>query len=221
VSQSTATELVELGFPKDVIRIIPNSVDTDLYSPSPRIIKEADLLVYTGRIKKYKNIEIVLEAVHRLSRNGKRLRVAIAGAGDHEKNLAAYAHMLGVENQVQFLGFVDETTKIDLYRRAIAFVNPSLKEGWGITSIEAGACGTAVVANDAPGLRDSVRNNETGLLYKENDCNDLVRCLEIVIGDRALRENFERAGRLHAQMYSWDQSARTMEKWVKEAVCAR
>ena len=210
VSQSTAGELIERGFPKDGIRIIPNSVDTDLYSPDSSVAKEPDLLVYTGRLKKYKNIEIVLDAVRRLSRNGKRLRLAIAGAGDHEKNLTTYSRALGVDGQIQFLGFVDEAIKIDLYRRAVAFVNPSLKEGWGITSIEAGACGTAVIANDAPGLRDSVRNNETGLLYKENDCNDLVRCLEIVIGDKALRENFERAGRLHAQMYSWDQSARTM-----------
>jgi glycosyltransferase involved in cell wall biosynthesis len=159
--------------------------------------------------------------VQRFSRNGKRVRLAIAGTGDHEQNLVAYARELGVTQQVRFLGFVDEATKIDLYRRAAVFVNPSIKEGWGITNIEAGACGTAVVANNAPGLRDSVRNNETGLLYKENDCDDLVRCLVAVLDDQALRTRFEAGGRAHALGFSWDESARRMEAWVKEAVCAK
>jgi glycosyltransferase involved in cell wall biosynthesis len=221
VSQSTATELAERGFSAENIRIIPNSVDTDRYAPDAAVAKEPDLLVYAGRLKKYKNVEIILDAVQRFSRNGKRVRLAIAGTGDHEQNLVAYARELGVTQQVRFLGFVDEATKIDLYRRAAVFVNPSIKEGWGITNIEAGACGTAVVANNAPGLRDSVRNNETGLLYKENDCDDLVRCLVAVLDDQALRTRFEAGGRAHALGFSWDESARRMEAWVKEAVCAK
>jgi|WetSurMetagenome_2_1015567.scaffolds.fasta_scaffold00022_14 glycosyltransferase involved in cell wall biosynthesis len=220
VSQSTAAELSARGFSPGKIRIIENSVDTDAYSPDPAVPKEPDLIVYAGRLKKYKNVGIVLDAVRRLSDSGRSVRLAIAGAGDDEKNLAAQAQRLGVANRVEFLGFVTEAEKIRLYRRAAVFVNPSLKEGWGITNIEAGACGTAVVANDAPGLRDSVRHNETGLLYKENDCGDLVRCLDAVMGNPALRARFETAGRKHALGFSWDESARKMEEWVKEAVCA-
>ena len=221
VSQSTATELVERGFSREKIRIIENSVDTGAYTPDAGVPKEPDLLVYAGRLKKYKNVAIVLDAMKRLAEAGRRVRLAIAGSGDDEKNLAAHADRLGIAQQVQFLGYVDEAAKIDLYRRAAVFVNPSLKEGWGITNIEAGACGTAVVANDVPGLRDSVRHNETGLLYKENDCGDLMRCLAAVLADPALRARFETAGRAHALRFSWDESARRMEAWVTEAVCAR
>ncbi len=220
VSRSTSSELVERGFSESKIRIIQNSVDTDTYSPDAFATKQRDLLLYAGRLKKYKNIEIVIDAVKRLSDSGTSVRLAVAGTGDHQKNLETYARDAGVFGRVEFLGHVDEATKIDLYRKAAVFVNPSLKEGWGITNIEAGACGTAVVANNAPGLRDSVRDGETGLLYKENDCNDLVRCILAMLGNASLRTKFEEAGRAHALLYSWDESARKMESWVKEAVCA-
>jgi len=221
VSRSTAAELVEMGFAKDSIRIIENSVDTEKYAPDPAVKKEPGLLLYAGRLKKYKNVAIVLDAVRKLSDNGSNVRLAIAGAGDDENNLRARARMLCIENRVQFLGFVSEEAKINLYRNASVFVNPSRKEGWGITNIEAGACGTAVVANDVPGLRDSVRHGETGLLYKENDCSDLVACIGAVLGDALLRAKFEAGGRSWARGFSWDESAKKMEQWLTEAVCAR
>jgi glycosyltransferase involved in cell wall biosynthesis len=221
VSQSTAAELVELGFAKDSIRIIENSVDTEKYSPDPGVKKVPDLLLYAGRLKKYKNVAIVLDAVKKLSDAGMRVRLAVAGAGDDENNLHDRARQLGIEDKVDFMGFVDEATKINLYCRASVFVNPSHKEGWGITSIEAGACGTAVVANDVPGLRDSVRHGETGLLYKENDCDDLVACIRKVLGDAALRAKFEAGGRRWALGFSWDESAKKMEQWLAGVVCAR
>ena len=70
----------------------------------------------------------------------------------------------GVRDAVEFLGFVPAAEKAQHLRAAWALVQPSPKEGWGLTVVEAGACGTAVVAADSPGLRDSVRRDETGLL---------------------------------------------------------
>jgi glycosyltransferase involved in cell wall biosynthesis len=221
VSQSTALELAARGFNRESICIIENSVDTDRYTPDTSVKKEPNLLFYAGRLKKYKNIAIMLDAVKRLLEQGRSVRFVVAGAGDDEKDLAAYARRLGISDRVDFMGYVDEATKIGLYRRATLFVNPSRKEGWGITSIEAGACGAAVVANDVPGLRDSVRNGETGLLYKENDCDDLVRCILAVLDNNELRKSFEVRGRQWALGFSWNQSAIKMEQWLKETVCAK
>jgi glycosyltransferase involved in cell wall biosynthesis len=122
---------------------------------------------------------------------------------------------------VEFCGFVDEAEKIRLYRRASVFVNPSRKEGWGITNIEAGACGTAVVANDVPGLCDSVKTGETGLLYRENDCSDCIRCITDILDNEALRKKFEAGGRQWALGFSWDQSFKKMEQWITKTVCAK
>jgi glycosyltransferase involved in cell wall biosynthesis len=221
VSQSTAAELVERGFNRDSIRIIENSVDTDLYAPDASVPKDPSMILYAGRLKKYKNVAIVLEAVKRLSDSGKHVRFTVAGTGDDENNLKACAEQLGVAGLVDFLGYVDEDKKINLYRRAALFVNPSRKEGWGITSIEAGACGTAVVANNVPGLRDSLVHDATGLLYKENDCDDLVKNISAVLENPGLRARFETEGRKHALGFSWDESAKKMEQWINGAVCAK
>jgi glycosyltransferase involved in cell wall biosynthesis len=214
VSKSTHAELCERGFDPKNITIIENSVDTGHCTPGDGALKEPDLLLYTGRLKRYKNVAILLSALRLLNERGKRLRLAVAGSGDDEPRLRTCARSLGVEAQVTFEGHVSEERKIDLYRRAALFVNPSNKEGWGITSIEAGACGTAVVANDAPGLRDSVLHGKTGLLYRENDETDLVACIERLTGDPGLRRSMERAGREWALGFSWDNSARKMEEWL-------
>jgi len=221
VSQSTARELEECGFSRNSITIIENSVDTNRYAPNDTIPKKKGLLLYAGRLKKYKNVELVCDAVKVMNDRGQQVRLAVAGAGDDEKDLKLQVKRLGIESIVEFCGFVDEARKIDLYREASVFVNPSRKEGWGITNIEAGACGTAVVANDVPGLRDSVRNNETGLLYRENDVADCVRCLSAILDNDELRKKFEAGGRQWALGFSWDESYKKMEQWITGAVCAR
>lgn len=214
VSASTAAELIEGGFDKQNISIIENSVDTNKYCPVLNQQKEPDMLFYAGRLKKYKNISLVIDAVKILKDQGRTLRFVIAGAGDEEANLKAQVKRLDLESQVSFLGFVSEQEKIDLYRKATIFVNPSCKEGWGITSIEAGACGTAVVANNVCGLRDSVKHNKTGLLYQENDISDFLKCIHSILDNTELRKSFEFGGREWALGFSWDQSYIKMEKWA-------
>jgi glycosyltransferase involved in cell wall biosynthesis len=221
VSQSTAQELVERGVSPEAITIIENSVDTNRYSPDDAVGKEKDLLLYAGRLKKYKNVELVLDAVKAMKDCGRKMRLAIAGAGDDENSLRQQARRLGIEGSVEFYGYVNDAEKINLYRRASVFVNPSRKEGWGITNIEAGACGTAVVANDVPGLRDSLANNETGLLYRENDVADCVRCITSILDNDELRTRFEQGGRRWALGFSWDESHKKLEQWILKTVCAQ
>ncbi len=221
VSESTAQELIDLGFQKARIRIIENSVDTERYSPLPGITKDPALIVYAGRLKKYKNVSMILDAIKRLNDSGRSLKLAIAGTGDDEDNLQAQVKRLGIDKNVEFYGFVEEEAKINLYRKAIVFVNPSRKEGWGITNIEAAACGTAVVANNVAGLRDSVRHDETGLLFQENDLNDFVNCLCQVLDNNKKREAFEENGRKWALGFSWDESYKKMERWLREDVCVK
>ena len=108
------------------------------------------------------------------------LRLEIAGTGDYRAELERLAMQLGLERAVTFHGFVSEERKIDLMRWAWANVFPSPKEGWGITVIEAAACGTPSFASDSPGLRDSVRHGETGFLVPHGDVAELAaRMIEL------------------------------------------
>src|SRR5439155_1311773 len=79
------------------------------------------------------------------------------------------ARALSQVDAVRFLGFVPDAEKRRLLRRAWAVVLPSQKEGWGISNVEAAACGTPALASDSPGLRESVRHGETGFLVPHGD----------------------------------------------------
>jgi glycosyltransferase involved in cell wall biosynthesis len=118
---------------------------------------------------------------------------------------------------VSFLGRVSEEAKLELYRRAWAVVFPSPKEGWGITNLEAAACGTPALASDSPGLRESVRDGETGVLVPHGDVGALAGAMAGLARDRALRERLGRGARVFAESLSWERAARETEAHLETA----
>ena len=142
--------------------MIHPGVDSARFTPALREGRTASpSFLYVGRLKRYKGIDIALQALAVVRRSRPEVRLDIAGTGDHRAELERLAGRLALRDAVTFHGFVSEAQKISLFRRAWANVFPSPKEGWGITVVEAAACGTPSLASDSPGLRDSVRHGET------------------------------------------------------------
>ncbi len=131
----------------------------------------------------------------------------VAGRGDDEARLVGLRDRLGLGDTVDFLGFVSEEEKLELLRRSWLHVLTSPKEGWGITNVEAAACGTPTVASDSPGLRDSVRDGETGILVPHGDVPALAEALSRLLRDDELRASMGGAARRFAESLSWDASA--------------
>src|SRR4029077_5585294 len=123
------------------------------------------------------------------------LVLEIAGGGDDRARLERLARTLGLGQAARFLGRVSETEKRRLLRRAWAVVFPSPKEGWGITNVEAAACGTPALASDSPGLRESVQNRVTGYLVPHGDWRALADRMLALAVDPALVERLGRAAR--------------------------
>lgn len=208
VSESTADDLVDRGLRRSDITVIHNGVELDFFRPDPSVGRLAEpTFLYVGRLKKYKRIDLAVEAVHRLRTRGTAAKLRIAGRGDEEPNLRALVDRLGMGDAVTFEGFVSEERKRELLRRCWATVLPSPKEGWGITNVEAGACGTPAVAADAPGLRESVRHGETGLLVPYGDADALADALASLAGDPERVETLGAAARRFAEGFSWDAAA--------------
>src|SRR5439155_22801418 len=167
---------------------------------------------FVGRLRRYKGLDWVLRALPAVLARRPDTRLHVLGDGPHGAALRAAAARLGVAHAVEFRGFVPLPAKVRAMQEAWALVQPSPKEGWGLTVVEAGACGTAVVATDAPGLRDSVRRDETGLLVPFGDDGALARALLAVIEDRALRERLAGAGLAWAARFTWpDCAARSLD----------
>lgn len=212
VSESTKDDLVRRGLDPDWIEVIPNGIDLDRFTPAPQTKTVSPSLVYVGRLKEYKRVDLVIDAVGRLAERGVDVDLDVAGKGDRMAALQAQARKAGLDDRVRFQGFVTEGEKLDLLRRAWIHVLTSPKEGWGISSIEAAACGTPTVASDAPGLRESVIDGETGLLVPHGDVEALTSALERLIRDPELRARMGAEARDFARRFSWDASADDFER---------
>jgi len=215
-SPSARTELLGLGL-KDVTDV-GEGVDLSGYGPPDAGERDPDLLLYLGRVKKYKGLEVLLQALDILRARFPAVRLEVAGSGDDIPRLESIARGLGLADRVRFLGRVSEADKIRLYRGASVALNSSLKEGWGLTSIEANGCGTPVVASDVPGLCDSVREGETGFLVPFGDAPAMAERVGRILGDAALADRLQRSSLEWARSHTWDSVADKTESVLLRAL---
>ena len=96
-------------------------------------------------------------------------------------------------------------------------VCPSVKEGWGLTVIEANSSGVPVVATDAPGLRDAVRDGDTGFLVPEGDVAQFAQRIERLLADDALVDRMSQASLAWSQRFDWDSAAHAMAAVLETA----
>lgn len=208
ISQSTKDDLVARGWPAERIRVVLCGVDRHTYHEHDRAPKTAGpSLLYVGRLKRYKSVDQILRALPLVCAQVPGTTLTIVGDGDEKPRLATLARALGVADAVRFAGFVPSAEKVALMQSAHVAVNPSVREGWGLTNVEANACGTVCVAADSPGLRDSVLDGRTGLLYPYGDVPALAeRCVRL-LRDDALRARLESGARDWAASLTWERCA--------------
>jgi len=219
ISESTRDDLVARGVDAHRIRVIHPGVDCVRYQPDRSVGRTADpTFVYVGRLKRYKNVDVAIRALAIARKARPELRLDIAGGGDHLEELRELARAAGQSEAVRFLGFVSEEEKLRLFRTAWANVFPSPKEGWGITIMEAAACGTPSIASDSPGLRDSVRAGMTGWLVPHGDAAALAQQYLALAGDRGLVDRFGMAARQHAERLTWDAAADQTEAQLQDLI---
>jgi glycosyltransferase involved in cell wall biosynthesis len=221
VSQSTADDLQRRGFRAAGMAVIPNGADLGFYTPDATARRyDEPTLLYLGRLKKYKRIDLIVDAFARVRKTFPDARLIIAGKGDARHALEVQIRSLGLEHAVEMPGFVTDEQKRDLFRRAWVHLLTSPKEGWGITNIEAAACGTLTVASNSPGLKDSVVDGRTGFLVPHGDVDALASRIEQLLGNSELREQLGRQAYAHAQNFTWDRAAAETERFL-ESVARR
>ncbi|MFL5577116.1 MAG: glycosyltransferase family 4 protein [Gemmatimonadaceae bacterium] len=213
ISESTADDLARRGIPRDRVRVIYCGIDTVHYTPAPATRAPTPVFAYLGRLKRYKGVDIVIRAFAELVRGGGHpaATLEIAGSGDYRPELERLAASLDLGGRVRFLGRIDEGDKVALLRRAWALVFASPKEGWGITNMEAAACGTPVVASNSPGLRESVRDGETGFLVAHGDVSAMAGAMGRLAASPELVAALGARGRRFAETFTWERAAAETE----------
>jgi glycosyltransferase involved in cell wall biosynthesis len=219
ISKSTADEVEKRGIPRGNIDVVECGIDKEVYRFDPSIQKfETPTLIYIGRLKKYKNVETTIKAMPLIRKNVPNARLVIIGSGDHQPDLQRLTEAMGLNDVVEFKGFIKQDEKVNYLRRAHISVYPSLKEGWGLTNIEANACGTAVLAARVEGLRDSVDEGNSGLLFEFGNVDAFAALATKMLGSDELRKSLEMGGLRWAANFSWDKAARATEDIIKRIV---
>ena len=208
VSDSTADDLVARGIDRQRITVIPNGLpDLDWESILALGKSASPLFVYLGRLKRYKRLDLALQAFARVAERHPDARFSIAGEGSHRPALQRLAEELGLAESVDFPGWISDDDKWSLLRRAWALVYTSPKEGWGIGSLEAQRVGTIALVSDAPGLRDTVVDGVTGRVVAHGDVAAFAAAMQEAIERPERRRAMEEAAVRRASRYSWDDAA--------------
>lgn len=201
ISNASAVGIAAHGIPRERIEVGYIGVELDAFAPAPEARAPEPTLLYLGRLKRYKRLEVVLEV---LERNPGAL-LEIAGDGDHRPALEAQIQARGLAGRVRMHGHVSEQRKRELYQRAWLNVTGSSAEGWCLSVMEAAACGTPSAALAVGGLPESIDDGRTGVLA--DDPRDLADKVGAILGDPELRDSLGAAALERAADFSWDATA--------------
>ncbi len=211
-SPSTLAEVQEKGFSSEKIHYVPYGMNHELFRETGVLKSKEPLIGALGRLKKYKSFDHLLEAFPIVKKEISDARIVVVGDGDDKPRLIEMAKQLNIMDSVTFTGFVDEEEKVDWLNKMHIAVNTSAKEGWGLTAIEANACGTPTVSSNVQGLRDAVVDEETGLLYEYGNREQLAEKIILLLRDEHLRERLTANALQRSKEFDWQIGAeKTME----------
>jgi len=216
VSQSTVAAMRSRLAWTGPIHIVPNGLPADGFSAAPPGYETAGtVLTWVGRLVAHKRADRVLDVASRLA----NVTIEVIGRGPELESLAAKVAARGLGRRVILRGYLPEEDKRRAVMASRLHLNTSQGEGWGLCVLEAAALGVPTVAYDVDGLRDSIRDGQTGWLVKKGE-----RIEDVT--ERALKELAEPARRTEiaaaclswARRFDWDASAAQMAALISAAL---
>ena len=202
ISEASKADLERTGVDGERIDVGYIGVELGALEPAPEKRAAEPTLLFLGRLKRYKRIELVLDALEAVP----EATLDMAGEGDHGEALWEEIKRRGLQSRVRMLGHVDEEKKAELLQSTWGNLTASSAEGWCLTVMEAAACGTPSVALRVGGLPESIAHERTGLLA--HDVEELQECAQRLVREPGLRERLGQQARERAVEFSWDGTAR-------------
>ncbi|MFN2375644.1 MAG: glycosyltransferase family 4 protein [Candidatus Binatia bacterium] len=218
ISPSTRSDLVARGVDASRIHVVPPGVDKATHQAVDDGLAREPVVLWIGRLEPYKRADLAIVAMNDVRRVVPQARLVVVGAGSARSALEDRVRQEGLAGVVTFTGFIPEEEKIAWIRRAAVVVQTSEKEGWGMTVIEANVCNTIAVASNVPGLRDSVRDGVSGLLFEYGDRRGLADALVRVLSDATLRRRLVAGGKAWGDRFGWEENADDTLALLEEAI---
>ncbi len=210
VSEATKAEVAQTHrIPRASIDVVHPGVDSEVFHPAAKTA--VPTMVFLGRLKAYKRVEVVLDVVDRID----GLSLDIVGDGDYGPELRRIVAQRGLGDRVRFHGHADDDVKRRLLSASWLAATASSAEGWSSSTMEAAASGTPTVAHPIGGLKESIVDGETGVHAETTD--DFVAAVQRLVADRAYRERLSAQARARACTLGWERSARSILEILQAA----
>lgn len=215
------------NLPPDKISIIPNGIRPEAFqisAPDPAVRRRfaepgERLLFFIGRLVREKGVQVLLEALPKISERIPNVRLLIAGQGPYAEELHRHALHLGLDRRVTFVGYIDEEMRNQLYAQADAAIFPSLYEPFGLVALEAMAAQTPVVVSDTGGFAETVQHGVNGIrVAVENDLELAEQICALLKHPEEARRLAQRALQDVERNYSWFSIARRYEEVYQQIV---
>lgn len=214
VSDSTRTELIDFGILKKNITVVPNGVT--IY-PVKKSQKD-QAITFIGAIAEDKGIEDAIKTFALLK--DLKLKFWVIGRYDDNyfKKILKLTKKLGIEKKVRFWGYVSERKKFELLQKSLLVVNPSVREGWGLTVIEAGSVSTPTIAYNVSGLKDAILHKKTGFLVDNRSSVSIAAAIRDILGQKRVYYSMQKAVKKWADSFSWPKSTRLSLHLLKSQI---
>jgi phosphatidyl-myo-inositol dimannoside synthase len=219
-----------IGSEGDLIRTVPLGADPGLFRPgldTGEVRRRYGLdrrrwLLSVARLTRHKGIDTALKALPRLAPDYPDLGYLIVGSGDYLENLQQLCRTLGLGERVRFLTQVSDLDLPALYNCAEIYLGLSRLmdervEGFGISLVEASACGIPVIAGNSGGVSDAVRNGETGLLVAPEDLEEICSSIKQLLEQPQLASQLGMEGRKSVEgYYNWNRVSEDIARIGRE-----
>lgn len=218
VSERVREDLAAMGVRADKMEVVPNGVDLQKID-SVEVKEQVYDVIYVGRLSAHKRVDLLINAVSLVRKDMPKIRCGIVGDGPELAELTKLAEGLKVKKNVDFLGFLDsEEELISKMKSSKIFVLPSTREGFGISLLEANACGLPAVVVDS-------KKNAAVSLIKEGvngsfcDLSERSMALEI---EKLLKNDLYKkmvdSSKENAKKYEWDEVVKKTERAYEKLV---
>lgn len=187
ISESSKADLLRFGFKKDKVHIISVGIDIDPVESIEKIEKyEKPTVLSLGTVRAMKRTDQIVRAFEIAKKENKNLELIIAGdaSDNYGKRVLNMIGSSPHKHAIQYLGRVSKEKKIELLQKSHLICAASVKEGWGLTITEANSQGTPGVVYNIDGLRDSVKDGETGMVCQVNTPENLAQNIIDLLSDR-------------------------------------
>jgi glycosyltransferase involved in cell wall biosynthesis len=222
VSQTASRHITDtFGISEDKLRVIYNGIDTDIFSPSPKVNRlENRLLVVISRDTAVKGLRYMLEALAILRQKHNLELIVVAKETDNITTQKLISN-LGIRDYVKFIDEIDTDELVNQYRLASVVVIPSIYEGFGLPAAEAMACGVPVVSTTAGALPEVV--GDAGILVPSADTKALAEAISALVVSPNKRKHLSEMGRKRiVQMFNWRNTAqRTVDVYAEAIKCQK